>query len=259
MSAADTSATEPAAEPTAAERIRSVLSRAGSLTLTTDGYRCDLVGLHTVDERGRLRIRLPADSPLAARAVCAPRGTLAVLLEFTDIAPAAVRDRVRARVTLSGWLTPDAASGCGAGAGAADDEGGAGAPDLRLDAVRATLETADGTVAVGLDQLVLAAPDPLAADEAAMLTHLADAHEDVVAQLTRLADPRLLHSVIRVRPLALDRYGVTLRYEYARGHRDIRIPFPGPVREPADTGEQVQRLLAAARTCPRRRRASSRR
>ncbi|MFF4604974.1 DUF2470 domain-containing protein [Streptomyces sp. NPDC001339] len=212
-----------------------------------------------------MRIRLPADSPLAARVICAPRGTLAVLLEFTDVAPAAVRDRVRARVTLSGWLTPDAASGRGAdgeaGAGA-DGEGGGGCgtdtPTLRLDAVRATLETADGTVAVGLDQLVLAAPDPLAADEAAMLTHLADSHEDVVAQLTRLSDPRLLHSVVRVRPLSLDRYGITLRYEYARGHRDIRVPFPRPVREPAQAGEQVQRLLAAARTCPRRRRASSR-
>jgi hypothetical protein len=40
-----------ATELTTPERIRSVLSRAGSLTLITEGHRCDLVGLHTVVDR----------------------------------------------------------------------------------------------------------------------------------------------------------------------------------------------------------------
>ncbi|OAH12828.1 DUF2470 domain-containing protein [Streptomyces jeddahensis] len=235
-------------EPTAAERIRSVLARAGSLTLTTDGHRYDLVGLHHVDGTGQVRLRLPADSPLVARAVCAPRGALAALLEFTDVSPTSVRARVRAKVTLSGWLalTDDAEDGAGDGS------------SLRLDLARATLEAGADMVVVGLDELVLAEADPLAVEEAALLTHLVDAHEDMVARLAQLAGPRLLQGVVRVQPVALDRYGITLRCEYARGHGDLRLVFPEPVRDPAQAGDGIHSLLAAAQACPHRRRTSPR-
>ncbi|MFJ1567979.1 DUF2470 domain-containing protein [Streptomyces erythrochromogenes] len=172
---------------------------------------------------------------------CAPRGALAALMEFTDIAPVAVRDRVRARVTLSGRLTrsrQDAAT---------DDV------DLRLDAARVTLATQEVTVKVALDELVLARPDPLAIDEGSLLTHLTDAHQDAVTRLTRLAEPWLLHGAVRVLPLAVDRYGITLRCEYARNQRDLRLPFPAPVSEASEVGEQIRLLLAAAQACPRRR------
>ncbi|MFG2892295.1 DUF2470 domain-containing protein [Streptomyces sp. NPDC048248] len=228
--------------PTAAERIRSVLARAGSLSVTTNGHRLDLVGLHTVDSKGRLRLRLPADSPLRPPAACAPGATQAALVEFTDIAPTAVRERVRARVSLSGWLTPTGPEG-------ATDAGA----DHRLDLARATLETASDIVAVRPDELALATADPLAMAEAAMLAHLADGHPDVVARLTRLADSRLLLGAVRVQPLALDRYGITLRCEYARSHCDFRFVFPTPVRAAAEAGEQIRLLLATARRCPRRR------
>lgn len=230
----------PAAEATLAEQTRSVLARAVSLTVTTNGLRYDLVGLHSVNARGQVRLRLPADSLPAAHVACAPRGALAALVEFTDIAPVAVRDRVRARVTLSGWLTRS-------GQDAATDV------DLRLDAARVTLATQEVTVKVGLDELVLARPDPLAVDEDSLLTHLTDAHQDAVTRLTRLADPWLLHGAVRVLPLAVDRYGITLRCEYARNQRDLRLPFPAPVREASQVGEQIQLLLAAAQACPRRR------
>ncbi|ORT58077.1 DUF2470 domain-containing protein [Streptomyces sp. CB03238] len=226
----------PAADPTTAERIRSVLARAQSLTLTMDGHRHDLVGGHTIDDKGGLTLHPPAGSPPVTQAASAPGGAVAALLEFTDIAATSVRDRVRARVTLSGRLTRT------------DD------PGLRLDTERATLETAAGTVTVGRDELVLAEADPLAVHEAAMLTHLADAHDDVVTRLTRLAEPRLLHGVVRVQPLALDRHGITLRCEYARGHRDVRVLCPDPVCEPGQAGEQIRHLLAAARACPHHRR-----
>ncbi|MFD6967532.1 DUF2470 domain-containing protein [Streptomyces sp. NPDC059979] len=237
MSAAAT----PAAEPTLAEQTRSVLARAVSLTVTTNGLRYDLVGLHTVDARGQVRLRLPADSLPAAHVACAPRGALAALVEFTDIAPTAVRDRVRARVTLSGWLTR-------AGRESATDE-----IDLRLDTARATLETQGETVAIGLDELVLAEPDPLAVDEGSLLTHLTDAHQDAVTGLTRLADPWLLRGVVRILPVALDRHALTLRCEYARNQRDLRLPFPAPLRDASQVGEQIQHLLVAARACPGRR------
>ncbi|MEW2586549.1 hypothetical protein [Streptomyces virginiae] len=95
----------------------------------THGLRYDLVGLHSVNARGQVRMRLRADSLPAAHLACAPRGALAALVEFTDIAPVAVRDRVRARVTLSGRLTRSG------------QDTGADEVDLRLDAARATLAT----------------------------------------------------------------------------------------------------------------------
>ncbi|WP_407554450.1 DUF2470 domain-containing protein [Streptomyces sp. Pv4-95] len=222
-----------------------MLARAGSLSVTTNGHRLDLVGLHAVDGKGRLGLRLPADSPLRPPAACAPGATQAALVEFTDIAPTAVRERVRARVSLSGWLTPTGPQG------SADD-----GADHRLDLARAALETASDIVAVRPDELADATADPLALAEAAMLTHLADGHPDVVARLTRLADARLLLGAVRVQPLALDRHGITLRCEYARGHGDFRFAFSKRVRTAAEAGDQVRLLLATARRCPRRRTSS---
>ncbi|MEV4950108.1 DUF2470 domain-containing protein [Streptomyces sp. NPDC053755] len=219
-------------EQTAAELVRSVLARAVSLSLTTDGQEYDLIGMHAVGRKGRITLRPPADSPLAAQIATAPRGSLAALLEFTDIAPTALRDRVRARVTISGWLTP---------AGPQEDDA------LRLDLARVTLRTPAGTREAGLDEFALAEPDPLAVEEAAMLTHLADAHGDMVADLVVLAGSRLPHGVVRAMPLAVDRHGITLRCEYREGHCDLRLLFPVTARDAAEAGEQVRRLLTTPR------------
>ncbi|MFK0011695.1 DUF2470 domain-containing protein [Streptomyces sp. NPDC091027] len=233
-----TAAALPAAQATPAEQARSVLARAVSLTVTTNGLRYDLVGLHSVDARGQVRLRLPADGLPAAQVACAPRGALASLVEFTDIAPVSVRDRVRARVTLSGWLTRS---------GRAPANGDV---DLRLDTARVTLATRETAQAVGLDELVLAAPDPLAVDEGSLLTHLADAHQDAVLRLAGLADPWLLRGAVRVLPLALDRHGITLRCEYAHNQRDLRLPFPRPVHEASLVARQLELLLTTAAPHP---------
>ncbi|MFF7177654.1 DUF2470 domain-containing protein [Streptomyces sp. NPDC008121] len=219
-------------EQTAPELVRSVLARAVSLSLTTEGQEYDLIGLHAVDRKGRITLRPQPDSPLAAQIASAPRGSLAALLEFTDIAPTALRDRVRARVTVSGWLAP------------ADGPDG---ETLRLDLARVTLKTSARTTEVGLDAFALAAPDPLAVEEAAMLTHLADAHDDMVADLVVLAGARLPHGVVRVMPLAVDRHGITLRCEYREGHCDLRLLFPVTARDAAEAGEQVRQLLTTPR------------
>ncbi|MER6998601.1 DUF2470 domain-containing protein [Streptomyces sp. NPDC000410] len=235
------------AEPTNAERIRTVLAAADSLTVVTDTHTSDLVGggLHAVDADGRLVLRVPADCRLAAEVALAPRGSLSSLLKFTDVAPVAVRDRVRARVTLAGWLTRSGRES----EGIVDPD----TVELRLDPAHAELETAAGTVTVGLDELALARPDVLAGYEAGMLTHLVDGHRDVLALLARLVDQRLLFGVTRVWPLALDRHGLTLRLEHAVSHSDVRLPFPATVGDPAQVGDHVQALLAAARGCRRRR------
>ena len=231
------------AEPAAAERVRSVVTAAGSLTVTMSGRRWELTGTPAPYGGGRLLLRVPAGCGLAGAVALARRGHRPAMLEFTDIAPTAIRDRVRARVTVVGWpaLTRPPAGCTGIG--------------VRLDPSHIVLGTPAGPVAVGLDEFALATADPLATREAGLLTHLADRHGDVVQLLTRLVDPRLLHTVTGVRPLALDRYGITLRCEYARAHRDVRLPFAAPLREAAQVGPAIQALIAAAqgRPCHHRR------
>ncbi|GAA5080251.1 DUF2470 domain-containing protein [Streptomyces similanensis] len=217
-------------EQTAAEYVRSVLARATSLSLSTERQDYDLIGLHSVDARGRITLSSRAGCPLAAQVAAAPDGRLPARAEFTDIAPVALRDRVRAQVTVAGRLVPGR-----------PQDGDA----LRFEAEHITLRTLTGEHDVGLADLTRAAPDPLAVEEAALLTHLADAHEDMVAALVALVGPRLPHGVLRALPLAVDRYGIALRCEYREGHCDVRLLFPDPARDAVEAGDRIRLLLTA--------------
>src|SRR4051812_37089615 len=103
------------AVPTTATRARSVLATAWTCGVTTDVGQDDLVGAHHVADDGTVRILPPPDSVLAAAVLCAPHGRPTALLEFADAAPVPVRDRVRARLWLSGELVPDGSGGGGDG------------------------------------------------------------------------------------------------------------------------------------------------
>ncbi|MFD0275706.1 DUF2470 domain-containing protein [Kitasatospora sp. NPDC127111] len=219
-------------EPTAAERVHSLLGAASSVVIRAYGERHDLdtpVSVHG----SRLRLRAPLDAPLTL-AVIREQDGLAVVLDLTDIAPVAVRDRVRGRLTLAGRLHL---------AHLADD---GLSVHLRLDVAHAVLSTPYGTSAVTGADLALAAPDPLARHEARLLTHLADDHPDVLAVLTRLLDPRLLAGRPEIRPLALDRYGLVLRLDHPHGHRDVRLVFPERADDADEFGRLVHQLLTAA-------------
>ncbi|GAA2452875.1 DUF2470 domain-containing protein [Streptomyces glaucus] len=222
------------AAPAAAERARSVLATAWSCAVTAEGCREEFAGAHTVAEDGRVLLRVPEDSALLAAAVCAPRGEPSAVLEFADVSPVPVRHRIRARLRLAGWF-------------AAEDD------RLAFRATRVVLRQPSGAVVVGLDEFAGAAPDPLAAAEAGLLTHLADRHPDAVERLTRLVDRAALHGAVRVQPLAVDRHGLTLRIERARTHGDVRLPFHQPADTVAQLTERVHVLLgrASAASCPR--------
>ncbi|MYW69950.1 DUF2470 domain-containing protein [Streptomyces sp. SID8379] len=227
------------AVPTTAARARSVLAAAWTCGVTTDVGQDDLVGAHRVAaEDGTVRISPPAESVLAAAVLCAPHGRPTTLLEFADVAPVPVRDRVRARVWLSGELVPD----------------GPGGTELVLRPERAVLQTRTERICVDLDELAATAPDPLALAEPRLLTHLAEAHPEAVEQLTLLIAPDSLHGVVRVQPLAVDRHGLTLRLERARGQADVRIPFHSPADDLASLTERMHCLLASAQAVTRRRR-----
>ncbi|MEU1186294.1 DUF2470 domain-containing protein [Streptomyces sp. NPDC005859] len=223
-----------AAVPAAAERARSVLAASWSCAVTADGGREEFVGAHTVDEDGRVILHVPEDSALLTAAICAPRGEPSAVLEFADVAPVPVRGRIRARLWLAGWFTP---------------EGG----HLAFHATRVVLREPAGAVVVAVDEFAGAEPDPLATAEAHLLTHLADAHPDAVERLARLVRRESLHGAVRVQPLAVDRHGLTLRIERAGSHGDVRLPFHAPADDVGQLTERMHVLLtqAAAASRPR--------
>ncbi|MDN3026878.1 DUF2470 domain-containing protein [Streptomyces sp. S.PB5] len=222
------------AAPAAAERARSVLATAWSCAVTADGGREEFVGAHTVTEDGRLLLNVPEDSALVAAAICAPRGEPSAVLEFADVSPVPVRNRIRARLWLAGWFAPE--------------DG-----DLAFHATRVVLRQSSGAVVVDVDEFAAAAPDPLATAEARLLTHLADCHSDAVERLTRLVEPDSLHGAVKVQPIAVDRHGLTLRIERTRAHGDVRLPFHRPADDVAQLTERMHVLLnqASAASCPR--------
>jgi hypothetical protein len=221
------------AAPSAAERARSVLATAWSCAVTAEGGREEFVGAHGVDEDGRVLLEVPEDCALLAAAICAPRGEPHAVLEFADVAPVPVRDRIRARLWLAGYFVPEDGR-------------------LAFRPTRIVLRPSTGAVVVDLGEFAAAGPDPLALAEARLLTHLADRHGDAVERLTRLVDHASLHGAVRVQPLAVDRHGLTLRIERTRAHGDVRLPFHAPADDVAQLTERMHVLLTqAATSCPR--------
>jgi len=222
------------AAPAAAERARSVLATAWSCAVTAEGGREEFVGAHTVAEDGRVLVHVPEDSALLTAAICAPRGEPSAVLEFADVAPVPVRNRIRARLWMAGYFVPENGH-------------------LAFRPTRIVLRQASGAVVVDLDEFADAAPDPLALAEAHLLTHLADCHGDAVERLTRLVDHTSLHGAVRVQPLAVDRHGLTLRIERSRAHGDVRLPFHTPADDIGQLTERMHALLtqATAASCPR--------
>ncbi|MEU4107153.1 DUF2470 domain-containing protein [Streptomyces sp. NPDC027717] len=222
-----------AAGPGAAERARSVLATAWSCAVTADGAREEYVGAHTVTGDGGVLLDVPEDSALFAAALCAPRGEPTAVLEFADVAPVPVRQRIRARLWLAGWFSRRGAR-------------------LLFRPTRVVLRRPSGAVLIELEEYAAARPDPLATAEAQLLTHIADSHPDAVERLTRLVRPESLHAVTRVAPLAVDRHGLTLRIERTRAHGDVRLAFHTPADDVSQLTERMHALLTqAGSACPR--------
>lgn len=221
-----------ASEPTHAERVRSIIAAASSLSATVNGIRDDILGADLVRFGGRgIGLHVPDDCLPAREAAKAPAGPLPVVLEWTDVAPVAVQQRLRARVRLTGWLH-------------ARGPAPAGGPGMLLQPRQLALATGGSSSPVDPAELPVAEPDPLARFEAALLIHLAEDHQDQVAALTRLLAARELLGVTRVTPLALDRYGIVLRLDYLDGRRDVRLAFTEPLTDADQVGHRIHTLIA---------------
>ncbi|MEU0302658.1 DUF2470 domain-containing protein [Streptomyces sp. NPDC006175] len=220
--------------PSPAERVLSILTAAQSMTVVSDGL--DPVEVHRLDgtpAMGHIHLHEPSEAGSAQ-----PGPRVPVRLEFTDIAPTPVRERTRARVTVTGLLTTPYSTDA--------------AESTCMEFGQAVFEDHRGRAFVTLDTLQETDPDPIATSEAAMLTHLVDDHGELVPLLLRLVQPQPEKGVTRVLPLAMDRYGVTLRLEYPGTHRDVRLPFAKPVARLDQAGPQIHALLAAARRASHR-------
>lgn len=198
--------------PAPAERVRTILERAATAQLTWldpgpgEPMAADVVaGVELVEQDPR---------------VCRP-----VLIEVADAAPLPVPDRIRARVRLHGYAQPPAAGG----------------PAL-LRPLSAHLLDISGEHAVCPSALLAAEPDPLATSEGGLLSHLDTAHRSFLDAITGLVRAEHLQSVVRVWPLELDRAGIVLRLQYGRGHRDVRLGFPGAASTSDDALERLQAL-----------------
>ncbi|MET8859538.1 DUF2470 domain-containing protein [Streptomyces sp. NPDC004579] len=220
--------------PTAVERVRSILAAAHSMTVVCDGRHEEVRRLDGAGAMGHFHLHAPFEG---AGAGAGPgdrtSGRIPVRLELTDVAPTPVRDRLRARVTLTGLLArpydPDSTeSTC-------------------MEFGQGTLEDASGRSYVTLHELEATELDPLATSEAGMLTHLVDEHAELVPLLLRLVRPLPGGGVLRALPVGVDRYGLTLRLEYRRTHRDVRLAFKTPVRHVDHVGPQIHALLSEAR------------
>ncbi|MDV9191377.1 DUF2470 domain-containing protein [Streptomyces sp. SR27] len=214
--------------PTPAERARSILAAAHSMTVVSDGLHQEVHLLDGTGPMGHIHLHDPSEQSHTAAPARIP-----VRLEFTDIAPTPVRHRLRARVTLTGLLAAPYTS--------------EGATSICVEFGQALVEDAEGRNFITLEDLQAAEPDPMAASEAALLTHLVDRHGELVPLLTRLVRPRPERDTVRALPVALDRYGITLRLERPTGHQDVRLPFPTPVTDMDQAGPRIHALLAAAR------------
>ncbi|MFE0187957.1 DUF2470 domain-containing protein [Streptomyces sp. NPDC058989] len=217
-----------AATPTAAERVRSILAAAHSMTVVSDGLHTEVRRLDGAGAMGHFHLHAPGEDPDAQTATRIP-----VRLELTDIAPTPVRDRVRARVTVTGLLAAPYSAQA--------------AESTCMEFGQAVLEDAQGRTYVDLHSLEVTELDPIATSEARMLTHLVDDHSELVPLLLRLVRPRPDSGMLRALPVAMDRYGVTLRLEYPDTHHDVRLPFKTPVSDIDQSGPQIHALLATAR------------
>lgn len=223
----------PGPAPSPAERVRSMLATAASATLATAHVGVQLAGRPDF-HRGVVVVRPGPADPLTPVVACAPPGSVGGTLHLADAAPVAVRQRIRARVMLRGWL---------------ETVDGDGATALGLHVRHVLLEQGSGLAAFDAARLHLVDPDPLAQVEAEWLQRLATAHAEALAPLAaRLSSgpvPAARDAQEHlVRPLALDRYGLVVRVEGAGQHHDLRLPFPSPVRTPQQASAALRALLS---------------
>jgi hypothetical protein len=242
----------PTLAPSTAERIRNACVHADQAMLALPGVDPVPIAVHHLRQCGDAVVAVPLDSPAVTAAALGGESGVQAVLELTDRTPLPLREPVRALVWLRGRVraVPSGTQRMLASAVAADHphpallDVGHTTTLLRLVLNSAVLADSTGAESVCHADLRTARPDPFWELEAAWLQHMDADHADVVAQLARHLPIRLRGGAIH--PLAIDRYGVSLRIENPDGDHDIRLPFDSPV----DDVESLSRAVRILAGCP---------
>jgi len=201
---------------------------------------------------GDVFLLVPSTSWAAAAVRHAADDEVPAVLEATDVAPVAVPHRVRGRAWVAGWLTP-------VPGGALES----GTDLLRLEPGEIAVDDLWGAGPVEPDEFADAVLDPLAVVEADVLQHLAASHPAELELLCSLVRPDAAcqgtgcrehgpeadlpgREAVTAVPLALDRFGLRVRFTGAAGPFDARFDFPEPVSGPAAARRALRALFAAA-------------
>ncbi|NBM16521.1 DUF2470 domain-containing protein [Streptomyces sp. GC420] len=263
-------------QPTGAERVRTLVESNTSVSLTLPSAEAEDVGwgvpvARTVTPDGDVILLVPGDSVAAGAAAHAQADDLPVVMDVTDVAPVSVPHRIRARAAVSGRLTavrPEERALCamllarrhpvGGLLGVQEILGTGPAPGpsgraawvlLRLEVDGARVEDLWGAADVDAEEFAAAACDPLAGHEAELLQHLHSAHADQVRGLSVLLGEREADAEAaggRAVPLALDRFGLRIRFGTGEDCFDARFEFPEPVRDVAGLRRAMHGLFEAA-------------
>ncbi|WP_323369188.1 DUF2470 domain-containing protein [Streptomyces alkaliterrae] len=198
---------------------------------------------------------VPADSPAARAGAYAQDDDVTAVMELTDVAPVSVPHRVRGRAWVAGWLTAVRGRERGIAAKLLTERHPAGPPPggmgwmmLRLEVGEAQVDDLWGESRVAAEDFAAARPDPLARHEVELLQHLAAAHPAQLDRLTALLGDQAAAAAADHRPvpLALDRYGMRLRYCRRQEGFDVRFEFPDPVTDVMGLRREMHRLFEAA-------------
>jgi hypothetical protein len=184
---------------------------------------------------GDLFLLFPADSPAVRAATHAEADDLPAVLEITDVAPVAVPNRIRGRAWVSGWLTA-----------ARELPARPGCVWLRLEVGEASVDDLWGGEPVDPEAFAAARADPLVAHEAELLQHMASSHAEQLDWLCALASDACGSVPLRAVPLALDRFGLRVRFTGGGGCVDARFEFLSPVRGQEDLHRAMHALFEVA-------------
>ncbi|MFT3716414.1 MAG: DUF2470 domain-containing protein [Gordonia sp. (in: high G+C Gram-positive bacteria)] len=233
--------------PCDAERIQTACRRAHEGTLSVDGCSPAAVAMVHLFESEAFMV-VSDDTPVRELAEHTFEGVPA-MLELADCAPISLRERVRSLIWLSGRVHSVPAQLerelaieiAGDHPDARLLDVGHGHCLLRLELDNAVIATSTGAAAVDADTLSGAEPDPFWEYESQWISHLEADHQDLVYRLASSFPKHLRQG--RVRPLGLDRFGITFRVETPTTDSDVRLPFGRPCTRVSDLTAALHELV----------------
>lgn len=233
--------------PTGAERARTVLAVAPTVTVSTQGSDWT-VARHGVDPSGcpLLLVGAPTADALTTTPAGAVRQPVRVTLHAAQLHLLRVPDRVRHRVEIRGTVTAVAAAEADELL-AADRRFLDALDECALLRVEPAAILLDGDP-VGLAEFRCAAADPFAPEEESLLREMLSTRQEDLVWLCTLLGPDALNGATEIAPVGVDRWGLTIRVAGPAGARHHRIGFPDPVDRVDALQRVLRRLITFARS-----------